>query len=192
MFAHPSGSSRPLTKRTQKANKKQKKYLLPHMHTCHTMLFFGPWAKYQYLSARKRWAWQCHATHKTHPAEWQISVATRPGHLMSFLPTTKCAEKNSPIYLSLLRNNIHGQYFCSVLRFRSHHDEMTEAQWGQYGAHVSFSKTVADAVCKFAIVRQVPPKPCRRRVFGVQLIRGLARCLPAWLMRQRHLLSWVI
>lgn len=72
---------------------------------------------------RKKKTLSCY-THKTHPAKWQISMATRSGQLMSFR-RQMFNEKNSPIRLSLLRNTWKYMEYvlcvCPMLPgFRSH------------------------------------------------------------------------
>lgn len=73
--------------------------------------------------SRRKKTLSCYA-HKTHPAKWQISMATRSGQLMSFR-RQMLSEKNSPIRLSLLRTTWKYMeyilYVCPMLPgFRSH------------------------------------------------------------------------
>lgn len=145
MFAHPSPlPSHPThtsdwakkQRRKAKENKRVNSELKLNWNCCfrthisHNGLILSPWAipgdGVGDLSAKKRRrkkTLSCYA-HKTHPAKWQISMATRSGQLMSFR-RQMFNEKNSPIRLSLLRNTWKYMEYvlcvCPMLPgFRSH------------------------------------------------------------------------
>lgn len=109
MFAHSSPSPGP-----KKRPSRRREWILNwnccfRTHLSHNGLILSPWAipghrpvKKRRKKKEKEKTLSCYA-HKTHPAKWQISMATRSGQLMSFR-RQMLNEKNSPIRLSLLWN----------------------------------------------------------------------------------------